>query len=196
MSKKIIAFVDWDGVLNNFDLSMCIPDKHLLEFNEQEESEPLSPLAFGLLNRLCMDHPNLYIVCSSTWRVDGREAILESLNRAHKRLISAVGIKDIPFAIRLHDGARESWRTRPGWKYDHPRGRAIDQWIEDFSSPDQDYLIIDDDSDFYQHQKPFFFKTDGLLGLTQQTFLDIDEWINNRHQNRVQPQKQLLLNFG
>jgi hypothetical protein len=196
MSKKIIAFVDWDGVLNNFDLALSISDKFINALDQQEENPPLSPVAFGLLNRLCMDHPELYIVCSSTWRADGKEAILDSLKNAHKRLVSAVGIEEIPFAIRFHDEQLESWRTRLGLMYDEPRGRAIDQWLEDFSSPDQDYFIVDDDSDFYEHQKPFFFETDGLVGFNQKTFFDIDEFIGNRHKNRVQPQKQLLLNFG
>ena len=77
-----------------------------------------------------MVHTELYIVCSSTWRADGKEAILDSLKNAHKRLVSAVGIEEIPFAIRFHDEQPESGRTRLGLMYDEPRGRAIDQWLE------------------------------------------------------------------
>lgn len=185
---KIIAFIDWDGVLNNFDLSATLPDSLCDKFHRQEKTDPLSPVATGLLNRICYENPDIHIVCSSVWRKDGRETVVDSLKNAHRRLIAATKMPNLPFAIKFDDTAPESWRTKCGWEYDHPRGRAVDDWLAIYGAPDQKYFIVDDESDFYEWQKPFFIKTGETAGFNAETYLAVkdllDESFHKKHPQR------------
>jgi hypothetical protein len=65
------------------------------------------------------------------------------------------------------------WATGFGWNEDGVtprtpnghRGTEIEKWLENY--PDvKTYIIIDDDSDFHDHQKKFFVHTSWRSGLT------------------------------
>lgn len=175
----IIIFTDWDGVLNNYDLSATLPDSLCEKFHKQEKTEPLSPFAVGLLNRLCYENPDIRLVCSSVWRDEEKDTIMGSLKNAHRRLIAATKMPNLPFAIKFDETAPESWRTKCGWEYDHPRGRAIDDWLATYRAEDQQYIILDDDGDFYEWQKPFLVQTDGETGLNLKSYILLEEFIKD-----------------
>lgn len=58
--------------------------------------------------------------------------------------------------------------------YDHDiRGKEIQEWLDAHPNVTK-YAIVDDDSDMMDHQKPFYVKTNGEVGMTDD---DADELI-------------------
>jgi hypothetical protein len=191
MSEKIIVFVDWDGVVNNHDISFALPNKLSDKFNAQEDNPPLSPIAVGFLNKLCADHQEIRIVCSSTWRTDSKAEIVSTLKNAHKRLIAASGLEHIPYSIKFHAAAKNSWRTPYGRDFnDAIRGKEIDAWLSHYGDEKTRYIIIDDDNDFFPWQLPYFVQTDAYNGITLDDYFKLDDLITS-----LEPAKQMRLDF-
>lgn len=179
--ERILLFADWDGVLANSFFDNAVPKEYRQHlFREGAGLDSLSIESFGLLNRLFYEHDNLHMVCSSVWRKKGRSVVENSLKVAHERLCAATGIADLPYAIRFNDieGELESWRTEPSWEADHPRGDGVRQYLAAYGVQGQHYIILDDDSDFHEEQKPHFVKTQGQRGFGLLEFIALKDKIN------------------
>lgn len=179
MSETILLFTDWDGVLVHPGFELSVPEPHIRDFFNAHSCDALDPISFGILNRLFFDTPDLHMVCSSTWRPDGREAIEDSLKNAHEALRRATNMPDLPYAIRFHDipGEPDSWRTDMVWEADHPRGNGIDMYLKRYCSEDQKYLILDDDPDFHAHHMPFLVQTNAHHGMSVDEYIKIQEMV-------------------
>lgn len=196
-AQKIIMFVDIDGVLNNYDLHMAMPRSFGDDFaNAHKDAAPLSPIAVGFINRICYENPEIRLVCSSDWRMDGKEAIEQYFLDAHKMLERASEIANIPYEIRFDDTNVRSWRTYPDLSFDNPRGLAIDKWLEDYGQKDQLYIILDDDDDFFEWQKDFLVQTNGNVGFNLDDLIKVDDLLNNmKYGQEHQKQQQLRLDI-
>lgn len=183
--QPIIAFVDWDGVLNNADLMSCLPGNKLKDkFMKHGDRGVLSPTAVGYLNTLCHENPQIRIVCSSTWRIESKSYIEKSLKKAHSRLEKASGVGKIPYCIKFANTPPEAWRTEPGFEYDLPRGLAIDKWLKDFGEDDQRYFIIDDDKDFFDWHLPHLVHSDPKRGLDLGAFIQLEKLVKDLPEDR------------
>ncbi|MAE51869.1 MAG: hypothetical protein CMH27_08660 [Micavibrio sp.] len=183
MSDVILVFTDWDGVLVHPAFMHTVPtEKYADIFNSNNLSaDPIDPVSFGLLNRLFFERPELNMVCSSTWRADGRENLEQGLKDAHASLSRALNTPDLPYAIRFHDipGEPDSWRTDFGLDTDMDlaRGKAIDQYLIRYCDPNQKYIILDDDADFEAHQKSVLIRMNGYRGFGIEEFIQAEDLI-------------------
>lgn len=89
------------------------------------------------------------IVVSSTWR---------KLPHTRKKLIFVLSYR----GIKILD-----WTTTNYFKERQIRGDEIQLWLDNHTV--SRYCIVDDDSDMLESQKPYFVKTDGNKGLTEET---------------------------
>jgi hypothetical protein len=190
MDDKVIIFLDADGVVNNHDILFTLPDKLSEKFNAQERHPPLSPIAVGYLNKLCLDNPNIRIVFSSTWRTSPQDEITACFKNAHKRLCAASKVRNIPYAIQFDDTTPESWRTPINPDFSAPRGLEIDKWLEIYASQDQKYIIIDDDADFFAWHMPCFIQTHGFNGITLDDYFNLCDLLKT-----LEPTPQLRLDL-
>jgi hypothetical protein len=130
-----ILFLDVDGVLN-----------HRGVFVAGNGAMPLCQAALGELARVIND-ADCRVVLSSTWRLLGR------------------AVERLPILLRYQ--FHEDWRTieirhgkSPGGVWlPTKRGEEIDEWLGRHPEVER-YAIVDDDSDFLDHQLQFFVKTD------------------------------------
>lgn len=118
-----IIFLDIDGVLNS--LTSAISNKR------SYSPAGLSKDAIGLL-KFVVEHTDAKIVISSTWRSFGS-------NEWFIGLFEAYGWHRPPIIDR----------TRPN-KSKEIRGDQINDWLSDNNV--ENYICIDDDSDFYDYQ--------------------------------------------
>lgn len=137
MSK--IIFLDFDGVLCT--ARQCVAS------GERGVIAGLDPVALRFLDRICGKH-DIKIVISSTWRQGGTA-------REFYQLFCAASCVDLAKAIH------EKWRTES--LKDCIRGEEIEKWLAE--NPCDGYLILDDDTDMLDYQKPFFVKTDPRNGI-------------------------------
>ncbi|MFW6219932.1 MAG: HAD domain-containing protein [bacterium] len=110
-----------------------------------------------MIRRLCASN-EYKIVCSSTWRKHNNT----------KLYFSVYGLIDY-----LH----EDWRTtteRLGC-----RGEEIQEWLNRHPEV-TDYIIVDDDSDLLENQKPFHIKTDSKEGFSASDFDKADKIMGNK----------------
>ena len=146
----IPLFLDMDGVL-------CTA-RSALAFGRGQWKH-LDPVACRLLGRLFKKEPNLRVVLSSTWRTHFDRHAMD-------HILCNGGIDSIPW----HD----DWRTKDlnvrlsGYV---PRGKEIAEWLERNGKPEK-YLILDDDNDMLEEQKPFFVRTHELDGISTQNYID------------------------
>lgn len=159
-----IVFLDIDGVLNSdkFYRRRGEPDFK----SEDEPPYPLSefdPESVGLLNKI-INETNASIVVSSSWRI-GRS--IEEL----KELFNSVGIEG--------EIIGKTPSSLPRSKYGETvRGDEIKLWLsifegsfntENFKNKGTvNYVILDDDNDMLPEQRDNFFRTDFMLGLTEE----------------------------
>ncbi len=142
-----ILFLDIDGVLNSIDYYTEL-DKHVTDSVFDRLSDDLNPVAVDLLKEFVVEY-DIDIVISSTWRKLFSIAEL-------KDLFALVGWEGIPI-IDVTPLSRNGFR-----------GDEILEWIEPFKNEVEQYLILDDDSDFTpQQKKENFIHTNGLTGLLQ-----------------------------
>ena len=109
----------------------------------------IDPKAVKLLNKLVAE-TKAKIVVSSSWRGD----------YALQTIFALVGITEPIYG--------ETPRLTSRF-----RGQEIKFWLEKQSKPYK-YVIIDDDSDMFDDQKPYFIHTDYEFGLTKS---DVDKAI-------------------
>lgn len=148
-----VIFLDVDGVLN-----------HLKAFEEQKGcgAEVICPAALEMLRQLVY-FSRAKVVLSSTWR-KGREP---------NRLVEC---------LRKHgvlDEAHDDWKTKdwvckpqrilppdvqpPSSAEYGCRGDEIAEWLSRHPEVTQ-YVILDDDGDMLDEQRPFFVQTDFRAG--------------------------------
>lgn len=144
MSK--IIFLDFDGVLCT--ARQCVAS------GERGVIAGLDPVALRFLDRICGKH-DIKVVISSTWRQGGNA-------REFYQLFCAASCIDL--ACALH----QNWRTES--LKNCVRGEEIEKWLSE--NPCDGYLILDDDTDMLDYQKPFFVRTDPRNGMLMQHYID------------------------
>lgn len=145
MSKVI--FLDFDGVLCT--ARQCIAS------GERGVIAGLDPVALRFLDRICDDH-DIEIVISSTWREIG-----ERKRRIFYEIFAAAS------CINLAKSIHTNWKT-PSLA-DGNRGQEIEKWLS--QNECDGYLILDDDPDILDHQKPFFVNIDSRNGMLFEHYL-------------------------
>lgn len=101
--------------------------------------------------KLIIDNTNAKIVISSSWRDSGLEIMKEMwLFRNLAGEILDITPYDNEYRIR---------------------GNEIDEWLNNNKDLVSNYVIIDDDSDFLDYQKPFHIKTSD--NITHSDYIDI-----------------------
>ena len=153
----MIIFLDIDGVLCTTRVAVANGENGLLA--------GFDPIAMTFLNRICREYDDMQIVISSTWRIfDGRN------RRVFYELFASAGYIDL--AKSLHQDWQTSMNMKPG-----SRGLEINEWLQDHYNPKQ-YIIIDDDNDFWPSQQDKLVLTDPLNGMTLEHFEKVLELID------------------
>lgn len=119
--------------------------------------------ALNMLRKFC-ERTNAQIVISSTWRKGAKSASI-------RPLLLAYGLDK--YMVQGDD-----WRTLPN--HDDPRGELIDEWLRRHPTV-KHYLIIDDDSDFYEHHRNNLILVDGQNGLVGRDVLKMYDAISIMH---------------
>ncbi len=133
-----IIFLDIDGVLNSVQHSVALKEQGTI-YN----AAGINKTSLGLLKWVC-EVTESEIVISSSWRRQGKEWI--------SGVFAAHGWSYPPIV-----------GTTPNLT--GHRGTEIRAYV-DFTPTLEKYVIIDDDSDMHDDQKPFFIHTDALVGFT------------------------------
>lgn len=145
MKKKIILFLDIDGVLN----ACGNPEKGEERTKERFDGfVGICPKRVALLNEV-IDRTGAEVVMSSTWRLG---------NEAHWNKVLNY-LKQQGFKGNVIDRTPSS---SSGF-----RGGEVDDWLSKNAEmfPDIHHAIVDDDHDFYEDQP--LVRTDGRKGLTK-----------------------------
>lgn len=146
-----VIFLDIDGVLNNHDTL--------------SEGIQIANTKCQLLKYI-VNATDAKIVLSSTWRMgdllSSIERMIHVCGGPYKAFVGATPV------LTEIDGRQAI------------RGDEIDAWLKKTHHAIENYLIIDDDSDFHEHQKPFFIKTDMRTGLLSRDINKAIAILNNR----------------
>lgn len=152
-----VIFLDIDGCLNSVQYAILRgPIDGTQGFSYRTELE-IDRDALMRLERAILD-TNAYVVISSSWRICYPP--------------QQIGVM---FAARGNFNG-EMWddiilgctpRVPSGF-----RGAEVQEWLDKHPGVDK-YVIIDDDSDFYDYQKPRFVHTNNEYGLTDDHVEDI-----------------------
>lgn len=129
-----ILFLDFDGVLNNERV-----------FSNGDENVNLDPYCVKLLIE-AIEECTLQVVVSSSWRKLGLDYIIKQM--------TTVGFSD------FHKYFHADWESS---RKHGMRGLEIDEWLSRHPEVSK-YLILDDDSDFFDYQPRLLINT--LTGLT------------------------------
>jgi hypothetical protein len=137
-----VIFLDIDGVLCTTRAHVAYATGLLMRHYD--------PTCTRILARLCRE-TSAKIVLSSTWRL--------TFNLSHMdALLMNAGFEDVPW--------HQAWRTPDlstsrmyGDLTDTKRGDEIERWMSQHGRPER-YVIIDDDTDMLESQKPYFIQTD------------------------------------
>jgi len=145
MTNRIL-FLDLDGVLNSIDFYKrrggMVAHKSFFDRHADE----LDPIAVKLLKEFVLEN-DIKIVISSTWR------LLLTIEEIIA-LFEMRGWEDIP----IIDFTPEI--------YNVIRGEEIQDWLEKYEHKVENYVILDDDSDFTKEQlKNNFVHVSGQTGL-------------------------------
>lgn len=146
-----VIFLDVDGVLN----SEFSREKERNNFDNWMEHE-VSEMHVNNLKKI-VDATGAQIVLSSSWRFDhpkatGRDFIADPLMKVLDRKLKAVGLDIIDVTPDLRGKIR---------------GAEIQDWLDRHSEVER-FVILDDDVDMMEEQKPFFVNTTFKNGLTEE----------------------------
>jgi hypothetical protein len=142
-----ILFLDIDGVV-------CTPRSfHAYGLRKWD------PTACEMIKKICL--ANSYkIVCSSSWRFDGKVT---------QAWFKHYGLKEL-----LH----------PGWcttlKELSCRGEEIQDWLNKHKDSVAEFVILDDDSDMLPEQLSRFIKTDSENGLSCSNFVEANKLMGGK----------------
>lgn len=147
MNKYI--FLDIDGVLNSVSF-----------YKERSQSERYSILKEKIKDEYIASYladidPEKVKLLNKLTDVTGAKIVVSSSWRSYSELqtvFTLAGIKEPIYDItsRLSGGCR---------------GQEIQQWLD--KNECDKYVILDDDSDFFYNQLPYFIHTDWKVGLTE-----------------------------
>ena len=143
-----VIFLDVDGVLNS-------EHSHSIDKNDNWMENEVSEMHIKWLKKI-VDETGAKIVLSSSWRhyhplATGNPVITDPMFKVLDRKLGAVGL--------------EIMSITPDF-YGKMRGLEIDAWLNGNANVDK-YVIIDDDTDFTELQKPYFVNTTFKYGLTE-----------------------------
>ena len=146
-----VIFLDVDGVLN----SEVSREQERNNFDNWMEHE-VSEMHVNNLKKI-VDATGAQIVLSSSWRFDhpkatGRDFIADPLMKILDRKLKAVGLDIIDVTPDLRGKIR---------------GAEIQDWLDRHSEVER-FVILDDDVDMMEEQKPFFVNTTFKNGLTEE----------------------------
>jgi hypothetical protein len=146
-----VIFLDVDGVLN----SEVSREQERNNFDNWMEHE-VSEMHVNNLKKI-VDATGAQIVLSSSWRFDhpkatGRDFIADPLMKVLDRKLKAVGLDIIDVTPDLRGKIR---------------GAEIQDWLDRHSEVER-FVILDDDTDMLEEQKPFFVNTTFKCGLTEE----------------------------
>lgn len=145
---KKVMFLDMDGPLCPPRISMAMGDRGIYT--------ALDIPALTFINNLLREDPFLGLVISSSWRV-GRDTDF------FYHVFGALGLR------YLKSRLCEDWKTKVlGLK----RGEEVEEWLG--RHPEiENYVILDDDSDFLENQKDKLVLADPRDGLLFKHFIQI-----------------------
>ena len=160
MKNKII-FLDIDGVLNPVIYMNALHKMWAQSNKEIKSHDNFGQLFFyhncDALKRI-IDETEAKIVISSSWRLNGEEAMKSMWN--HRNLSGEI--------IGITPTETEVVKSGQAEFYDMVcRGMEIDFWIKKNGFVGN-YVIIDDDDDMLESQKDFFVETHPNIGLTME----------------------------
>lgn len=146
-----VIFLDVDGVLN----SEVSREQERNNFDNWMEHE-VSEMHVNNLKKI-VDATGAQIVLSSSWRFDhpkatGRDFIVDPLMKVLDRKLKAAGLDIIDVTPDLRGKIR---------------GAEIQDWLDRHSEVER-FVILDDDVDMNDEQKPFFVNTTFKNGLTDE----------------------------
>ncbi len=153
MTSLKLIFLDIDGIFNSFESFSCVRGEAVpidigearISGKEAYEHE-LVPSKIDLLARV-INHLDLKVVLSSSWRLSYTPDDMETL------LIARCPSWKRGTIIDKTDNIGDF------------RGQQIQRWLD--AHPEvTEYVVIDDDSDMLDSQKPRFVQTSWLTGLT------------------------------
>lgn len=147
-----IVFLDVDGVLNCQGTFTKDRNAHF----------PIDPYMAFLVGKIQLE-TDCKVVLSSSWRHH-----VESADYIHNRV------------VKLYDrtGDEPHDPNRPSGAENCQRGREIKAWLDNHKYKVERYAILDDDSDMLPEQQPNFFKTQWLVGLTDEIANKVIEHLN------------------
>ena len=147
-----ILFLDVDGVMNCQGTFTKDLNQHF----------PIDPYMAFLIGKIQLE-TDCKIVLSSSWR--HHKASVEHI---HNRIVS----------IYDQTGDEPYDKDRPGVE-GCQRGREIKAWLNNSKYKVDKYAILDDDSDMLPEQLPNFFKTQWLVGITDEIAMAVIRHLNN-----------------
>ena len=142
-----IVFLDIDGVLNH---EKFYKDFHFNKIiKAQHRKNNIDPRSAKLVVDLCKQ-TGAKIVISSSLRFDGLDELTKRLRIAG---IKDKYVLDVCSLERPHEFSGTN------------RGTVIQRYIDEHNI--DKYIILDDDTDMLEHQKPYFIKISRWTGFTE-----------------------------
>lgn len=145
-----IIFLDIDGVLNStMWMSSCAR-------NDIDDVQTLmvDPVCVSLICQLCEDL-DAKIVITSSWRTGSLQSTMQELQ--HYKALTP---------LLRHVIGETPYRDRTAQSDNVHRGIEIKYWIESFEEDIDEYVIIDDDTDFLNGQLPYLVNVNPTYGFT------------------------------
>lgn len=148
--KKVLLFLDFDGVLHPFPLN--------------QDGEYFSQIEY--LWKLLESNPALEVVITSTWREKHSFNELLSIfktcggEKYHNRFIGVTPILEDP--NNYMSGVRQD---------------EIEQWLKDNTLIEVPYIILDDIEEYFHSNCKNLYLVDGSTGLTLDEITNIEYWI-------------------
>jgi FMN phosphatase YigB (HAD superfamily) len=155
--SRPIIFLDIDGVLCT--ARSCVRSQGLMQ--------TLDPVGVQMLCQLIED-TDAQLVLSSTWRNHHDQMEMTGY-------LKNAGMHNVPW--------HQNWKT-PDFK-SGPRGEEIKHWLTNHAPNNQNYLILDDDSDMLPEQMDRFVKTDTYNGITWQNYVAAKEILHKFRKDTV-----------
>lgn len=143
-----VIFLDYDGVVN---IPMWNEDGTHCQYNFPKDNKVNNFQAVQWISEFCQKY-DYHIVVTSTWRMD----------RNYKECLTNGG---------LREGIEILGRTESLWE--QSRGEEIKLYID--SHPEiERYIIIDDEDDILEDQRPYFVQTDMTRGFGMSDFFQCE----------------------
>ena len=156
-----IIFLDIDGVV-------CTLRSHFA-FDEKLLMEAWDITVCQMIARLCEKY-DCKIVVTSVWRK----------NRQCKMYLGIFSLIHYLYGSKERSNSSDPENTE--WKtevLDGIRGDEVKEWLDRHPEIDK-YIILDDDSDFLEEQKPFLIQTDGYDGFSARNYIAADKILKGK----------------